>query len=142
VNKRGRAELLEKLKNEERTMIFYEAPHKLMNTLDDMLKFFGNRRISLCRELTKIHEEIFRTDMEGAIAHFTETPPRGEFVLVVEGKPDAEIKEEAEEQWASMSVEEHVNMYMEKGMTEKEAIKAAANDRGVSKRDIYNVVKR
>ncbi len=142
VNKRGRAEMLEELKNEKRTMIFYEAPHKLVNTLADMLKYFGNRRISLCRELTKIHEEIYRTDLETALARYTETPPKGEFVLVVEGKSPAEEKAEEEARWAELSTLEHVQLYINKGHSEKEAIKAAANDRGVSKRDIYNEIKR
>lgn len=142
VNKRGRTELLEKLKNEERTLIFYEAPHKLMNTLNDLLKYFGNRRIAFCRELTKLHEEILRTDIESAIAYYTQTPPKGEFVLVVEGKPAAEIEEEAQERWAAMSPEEHVDMYINEGMSEKDAIKKAAADRRVSKRDIYNIIKR
>ncbi len=142
VNKRSRAELLEKLKDEERTMIFYEAPHKLMNTLGDMLKAFGNRRISFCRELTKLHEEILRTDLKGAIEHFTGTPPRGEFVLVLEGKPAAQTDQEEKERWEALSVPDHVKMYIDRGMSEKDAIKAAASDRGVSKRDIYNVVKR
>ncbi len=142
VNKRGRAEMLEELKNEKRTMIFYEAPHKLVNTLADMLKYFGNRRISVCREMTKIHEEIYRADLQSALARYTKTPPRGEFVLVVEGKSPAEEKAEEEAGWAKLSALEHVRLYMNKGLTEKEAIKAAANDRGVSKRDVYNEIKR
>lgn len=142
VNKRGRAEMLEELKNEKRTMIFYEAPHKLVNTLGDMLKFWGNRRISLCRELTKIHEEFFRTDIETALAHYSENPPRGEFVLVVQGKSAEEERAEEEAKWASMSLEDHVGMYINRGLSEKDAIKAAAADRGVSKRDVYNEIKR
>ncbi len=142
VNKRGRLELLEKLKNEERTLIFYEAPHKLMNTLNDLLKAFGNRKIALCRELTKIHEEILRTDIEVAVSNFTLNPPKGEFVLVVEGKSAEQIKEEDEARWSAMSPKEHVNMYIKAGVDEKEAMKKAAADRGVSKRDIYNLIKR
>ncbi len=141
VNRRSRSELLEKLKTEERTIIFHEAPHKLMNTLNDLLKALGNRRIALCRELTKIHEEVFRTDLEGAIARYAETPPKGEFVLVVEGRPAAEAAEEERAKWDGMTVETHVQMYVDAGMSEKEAIRAAANDRGVSKRDIYNIIK-
>ncbi len=141
VNRRSRTELLEKLRTEERTIIFHEAPHKLMNTLADLRKYLGNRRIALCREMTKIHEEIFRTDLDGAIARYSENPPKGEFVLVVEGRPAAEARAEERARWEEMTVEEHVKMYTDAGMTEKEAIKAAANDRGVSKRDIYNVIK-
>lgn len=141
VNRRSRTELLEKLRTEERTIIFHEAPHKLMNTLNDLLKYLGNRRIALCRELTKIHEEIFRTDLEGAVAHYAENPPKGEFVLVVEGRPAAEAAREERAKWDEMTVEDHVKMYVDAGMTEKEAIKAAAADRGVSKREIYGVIK-
>ena len=90
--------MLESLKNEERTMIFYEAPHKLMATLRDMYKYFGERRICLCREITKIHEEFRRTTLSDAIAHYEENPPRGEFVLVIEGKNKEEILEEAAKQ--------------------------------------------
>ena len=141
VNKKNRMEMLEKLKTEERTIIFHEAPHKLMNTLTDLLKTLGNRRIALCRELTKLHEEIFRTDIEGAIARYSENPPKGEFVLVVEGRPAGEAEAQEQAKWADMSAEEHVQMYVGSGMSEKDAIKAAAADRGVSKREIYNIIK-
>ncbi len=141
VNKKGRNEMLDSLKNEERTMIFYEAPHKLMATLRDMYRFFGERRICLCREITKIHEEFFRTTLSEAITHYEENPPRGEFVLVIEGKNKEKIIEEAQKQWESMTIEEHVEMYISQGMDEKDALKAVAKDRGVSKRDIYNEFK-
>ncbi len=142
VNKRGRADSLEYLKNEDRTMIFYEAPHKLKNTLHDMYKAFGNRKISLCRELTKLHEEIFRTTLEEAIAHYEENSPRGEFVLIVEGKNLKETKEEKQGAFLEMTIPEHVEMYLKKGIDEKEALRNVAKDRGVSKRDIYNEYKR
>ncbi len=141
VNKRGRSEMLESLKNEERTMIFYEAPHKLLSTLKDMQKAFGERKIALCRELTKLHEEFFRTTLSAAIAFYEENPPRGEFVLVVEGKSHEEIMEENAREWEKMSVCEHVEMYIARGMAEKEALKQTAQDRGVSKRDIYSEYK-
>lgn len=142
VNKRGRGEHLLSLKEEQRTMIFYEAPHKLMSTLKDMLSVFGDRRIALCRELTKIHEEIYRTTLSQAIERYEENPPRGEFVLVIEGKKTEEIEKEKEEKWKEMSVSSHVELYIKEGMSEKEALKAVAKDRGVSKRDIYNEYKR
>ena len=142
VNKRGRHEHLSSLENETRTMIFYEAPHKLMSTLRDMLSVFGNRRIALCRELTKIHEEIYRTTFEDAIKRYEENPPRGEFVIVIEGKSTDDIEKEAREGWENMSVPEHVEMYIKQGVDEKEALKKVAKDRGVSKRDIYNEYKR
>ena len=141
VNKRGRNEMLEKLKNEERTMIFYEAPHKLLSTLKDMLSAFGDRKIALCRELTKLHEQLLRTTFSQAIELYELNPPRGEFVLVVEGKSKEEIKEEQEAAWQKLTITEHVEMYLGRGIEEKEALKAVAKDRGVSKRDIYNEYK-
>ncbi|MBQ8808460.1 MAG: 16S rRNA (cytidine(1402)-2'-O)-methyltransferase [Clostridia bacterium] len=142
VNKRGRTEHLKSLVNEQRTMIFYEAPHKLMSTLRDMYSLWGDRKITLCREITKIHEEFIRTTLHDAIQRYEENPPRGEFVLVIEGKKAEEIEAENEALWQSMSIFEHVKMYINKGMDEKEALKAVAKDRGVSKRDIYNEYKR
>ncbi|MEE0867978.1 MAG: 16S rRNA (cytidine(1402)-2'-O)-methyltransferase [Clostridia bacterium] len=142
VNKRGRSEMLESLKNEERTMIFYEAPHKLLATLKDMRSVFGNRRISLCRELTKVHEEFFRTDFDNAVIHYEQNPPRGEFVLVIEGKSHEQAEHEKMEQWTLMTIKEHVEMYMAQGNSEKEALRLAARDRGKSRRDLYNEYKR
>ncbi len=142
VNKRGRSEHLSSLEGETRTMLFYEAPHKLLSTLRDMREHFGNRKIALCRELTKIHEEILRTTLDDAIKMYEENPPRGEFVLVIEGKSAEDIEKEAREGWENMSVSDHVEMYIEKGIDEKEALKKVAKDRGVSKRDIYNEYKR
>ncbi len=142
VNKHGRSELLAELENERRTMIFYEAPHKLRATLGDMLAVFGNRKIALCRELTKLHEEIIRTTLEEATALYENTPPRGEYVLVVEGKSTEQIKKEEEILWAEMSIDEHVKHYTARGLSEKEAMRAAAHDRGISRRELYNEYKR
>ena len=142
VNRRGRQEHLSSLREEQRTMIFYEAPHKLMSTLRDMLDTFGDRRITLCREITKIHEEFYRTTLSDAIKRYEENPPRGEFVLVIEGKNPQELEKEKQASWENMSVSEHVQMYLGQGMDEKDALKAVAKDRGVSKRDIYNEYKR
>ena len=133
-----RREALENLKNETRTIIFYEAPHKLKTTLADLHKAFGNRKISLCRELTKINEEILRFTLEGAIAYYEENIPRGEYVLVMEGASAEEKKENAF--WANMSVEEHVEFYVSQDMKKNDAIKAVAKDRGVGKSEIYNQV--
>ena len=138
VNKRHRREHLESIKNDSHTLIFYEAPHKLKSTLEDMKKAFGGeRRIALARELTKIHEEIIRTDIDGAIEYYSENAPRGEYVLVIEG---ASVKNELSTDafWENMSITEHVEKYISDGMTQKDAIKAAASDRGASKRDVYN----
>ena len=125
VNKQSRREHLEAIKDETRTMIFYEAPHKLLATLKDFEKTFGGeRQISLCRELTKIHEEY-------AIAKYEENPPKGEFVLVVAGA------EKKEEDYSAISVSDHVEMYIKEGLSEKDAMKAVAKDRGIKKSDIY-----
>lgn len=142
VNKRGRTEHLKSLSQEQRTMIFYEAPHKLLSTLRDMLEILGDRRIALCREITKIHEEFVRTTISDAINKYEENPPRGEFVIVIEGKRSEDIEAEREAIWQKMSVSEHVEMYINQGIDEKEALKKTAKDRGVSKRDIYNEYKR
>ena len=132
VNKQSRREHLLSVAKEQRTMIFYEAPHKLISTLRDFKTYFGGeRKISLCRELTKIHEEFVRLTIDGAIAKYEETPPKGEFVLVIEGAPE-EI-----EDYSSVSVKDHVMRYIESGMSEKDAMRAAAKDRGVKKSDIY-----
>ena len=141
VNKRGRTEHLKSLSEEQRTMIFYEAPHKLLSTLRDMLAVLGDRRIALCREITKLHEEFVRTTISKAISKYEENPPRGEFVIVIEGKKSEEIEAEKEAVWQKMSVCEHVEMYINQGIDEKEALKKTAKDRGVSKRDIYNEYK-
>ena len=137
VNKRHRSEHLEMVKNDTHTLIFYEAPHKLKNTLADMKKVFGGeRRIALARELTKLHEEIIRTDIDGAIAMYEETSPRGEYVLVVEGA--AKNNEETVNEWDDLSISEHVEKYIADGLTSKEAIKKVATERGMSKRDVYS----
>lgn len=137
VNKRHRHEHLSSVKNDTYTLIFYEAPHKLRTTLEDMKEAFGGgRRIALVRELTKLHEEVIRTDIDGAIEKYKEVSPRGEYVLVVEGaKEDAG---EEEKPWAGLSASEHVEKYISEGMSSKEAIKRTAVDRGVPKREIYN----
>lgn len=137
VNKRHRHEHLSSVKNDTHTLIFYEAPHKLRTTLEDMRDAFGGgRRIALVRELTKLHEEVIRTDIDGAIEKYKEVSPRGEYVLVVEGaKEDAG---EEEKPWAGLSASDHVEKYISEGMSSKEAIKRTAVDRGVPKREIYN----
>lgn len=135
-NKDRRARL-ERLASEDRTMIFHEAPHKLRSTLDDMTAAFGaDRRISLCRELTKLNEEIIRTTLGGAVALYEEKEPRGEYVLVLEGAKVAD----GVEFWTNMTEREHVDFYMSQGMSKNEAIKAAAHDRGVHKSEIYKLV--
>ena len=137
-----RRKKLKALLDEERTLIFYEAPHKLKNTLSDMENVFGSeRKISLCRELTKLNEEIIRTTLSGAVALYKDKEPRGEFVLVLEGAEEAGcVANGVDSSLLCLSVREHVKHYMSSGMTKMDAIKAVAKDRGVAKNDIYKEV--
>lgn len=136
--KSERRKRLDALKGEERTMIFYEAPHKLRATLDDMLEAFGkDRKISLCRELTKLNEDTERTTLEGAVNTYQEREPRGEYVLVVEGGCAQATEENP---LLSLSPEDHVAHYEQLGMKRMDAIKAAAKDRGMSKSDFYKLI--
>lgn len=138
VNKRSRKERILSLKHETRTIVFYEAPHKLIYTLRDLLQGLGNRRIALARELTKLHEEVLRCDLEEAIRKYEAEAPRGEYVLVVEGEDENAVREESVKKWEELSIKEHFDLYSGQGMDKKEAIKKVAQDRGVSKRDVYN----
>ena len=141
--KRERERILEELTHETRTMILYEAPHHLKKTLADLAETLGgSRKISLCRELTKKHEEAIRTTISEALARYELEEPRGEYVLVVEGKSWAEQDQEAKDDWAKLSIPEHMQHYLAKGMSEKDAMKAVAKDRGVSKREIYAALKK
>ena len=137
-NKGERRRTLESLSREERTMIFYEAPHKLKNTLSDMREVFGkDRKISLCRELTKLNEEVIRTTLDSAIAYYEEKEPRGEYVLVLEGASEAGDEIGKENPLLSLSVDEHIEHYISAGLSKMDAIKAVAKDRGVRKSEIY-----
>lgn len=139
-DKKEREKILSLLATETRTIILYEAPHKLKRTLRDLYEVLGNRRVSLCRELTKKHETNFRTTLEEAIGYYDVEEPKGEFVLVIEGADPAKLKAEEMQEVFSMSIPEHVAYYMNQNMDKKEAMKAAAKDRGVSKRDIYQAL--
>ncbi len=136
-DKKEKQRILEELKNETRTIILYEAPHRLLRTLADLLDTLGDRRISICRELTKKYETVFRTTFSEALAFYETEEPRGEYVIVVEGKKIEEIQREKKQIWESVPVEEHMKKYLSEGMDRKEAMKQVAKDRGVSKRDIY-----
>ncbi|MDD6283104.1 MAG: 16S rRNA (cytidine(1402)-2'-O)-methyltransferase [Oribacterium sp.] len=141
--KRERERILEELTHETRTMILYEAPHHLKKTLADLAETLGgSRKISLCRELTKKHEEAIRTTISEALVRYELEEPRGEYVLVIEGKSWAEQDQEAQDDWAKLSIPEHMQHYLAKGMSEKDAMKAVAKDRGVSKREIYAALKK
>ncbi len=139
-NKGERKRHLDKVKHEDRTLIFYEAPHKLRATLGDMADAFGNeRKISLCRELTKLNEEIKRTTLGEAIAFYDVNEPRGEYVLIVEGF-SGEIIDESVSELLSLSPEEHVERYVAEGMAKMDAIKKAAKDRCLSKSELYKIL--
>ena len=140
VNKKSRNEHLESLKNDTHTMIFYEAPHKIERTLVDMLRCFGNRRISIVKELTKIHEGCMYTTLEDAIEYFKSNPPKGEYVIVIEGKNPDELKKENASEYDSVSVPDHVNMLTEDGFDKKAAIKEVARLRDMPKREVYKIV--
>lgn len=139
-DKKERAQVLSEIKNETRTIIIYEAPHHLLRTLEELYETVGDRSITLCRELTKVHENAEKTTIKAAIEKYTNKEPRGEYVLVIAGKPFEEIRNETIEAFLEMTVEEHMEMYMSQGTDKKEAMKMVARDRGVSKRDIYDVI--
>ena len=137
VNKRHRSEHLNSLKNDAHTLIFYEAPHKLKTTLADMASVFGGeRRIALVRELTKLHEEIIRTTLDGAMSLYSEKSPRGEYVLILEGA--SETADETDEWWTSLSVAEQVEKNIIDGLSSNDAIKKTAANRNIPKRDVYS----
>ena len=137
-DKKEKQQVLESLKNEVRTTIIYEAPHRLVKTLKELEKTIGNRPLTICRELTKKYEEAFQTTISEAIEYYDSKEPKGEYVLVIAGKPMEEIQAEKREQWELMTIEEHIQVYMNQDMDKKTAMKIVAKDRGVSKRDIYN----
>ena len=136
-DKKEKAEILEELKEESRTIILYEAPHRLRKTLQELSDALGSRRLTLCRELTKKFETVLPTTIADAIAMYETEEPRGEYVLVIEGKSLEQKREDQQASWQSMSIEEHMAYYEGDGMDEKSAMKQVAKDRGVSKRDIY-----
>lgn len=138
--KKERALILESLLTETRTIILYEAPHRLVRTLEELLEKLGNRRVTICRELTKKHETVFQTTLEEAAVFYSENEPKGECVLVIEGVSFQALEEENRKQWEAMEIPEHVEFYMNQGMDKKAAMKQAAADRGISKRDIYQAL--
>lgn len=139
-DKKERQQVLEELKNDTRTVICYEAPHRLVKTLKELLEALGNRRITICRELTKKHETAWQTHIAEACEYYQENAPKGECVLVIEGRSWEELKAEEQEQWEQMPLEAHMEHYESQGMDHKSAMKQVAKDRGVSKRDIYRML--
>ena len=138
-DKEKRKAVLEELKKDTRTIIIYEAPHHLKKTLQELQDVLGDRSISIVKEITKLHENVFKTTLEEAVFYYEENEPKGEYVLVIEGLDREVIEEEKRSEFESLSVEEHLQMYIDRGIDKKEAMKLVAKDRGVSKRDIYNL---
>ncbi len=139
-DKKERAHVLDRLSMEERTTIFYEAPHHLKSTLRELLSAAGDRKMTICRELTKKFEEAVPTTLQGAVDYYEENTPRGEYVLVIAGADPEENRRRKEQDWQTLSLEEHMRIYEDRGCDRKEAMKKVAADRGVSKRDIYNAL--
>ncbi|MDF2988733.1 MAG: putative S-adenosylmethionine-dependent methyltransferase, YraL family [Eubacterium sp.] len=140
MNKRTRQERLKQLKDETRTIIFYEAPHKLSYTLKDMYNVWGDRRIALARELTKRYEEVIRCSLFEAMERFQVEAPKGEFVVIIEGQDEQVLQELEKDKYADITIEEHVERYTREGLAKKDAIKKVAEDRGINKREVYNLV--
>ena len=139
-DKKERKRVLTEIKDETRTIIIYEAPHHLLKTLQELYDTLGCRSISVVKELTKLHENVNRTTLPEAISYYTENEPKGEYVLVIEGKSKEECENEVKAQFEELSLEEHVNKYVDSGMDKKEAMKVVAKERGISKRDVYNAL--
>lgn len=139
-DKKARRRILEDLKDESRTIIVYEAPHHLIAALKDLHETLGDRRVSICRELTKKFEEVMPTTIEQALSFYSENKPRGEYVLVIEGKSLKQQDEEKRLSWQEMSIQEHMKYYEDAGVPKKEAMKKVASDRGIGKREVYQAL--
>ncbi len=136
-DKKERASILSALKTETRTIILYEAPHHLLKTLEDLYAALGDRNITLCRELTKRYETVFSSTISAAVSYYQKQEPKGEFVLVIEGRSIQSLQEEKQQQWLSVPITEHMAHYEQQGISHKEAMKLVAKDRGISKREVY-----
>ena len=136
-DKKEKSRVLVELKNETRTIILYEAPHRLLKTLKELQDALGNRKMSVIKELTKRHETVWQTTLSEAVTTYETKEPKGEYVLVLEGRAEEEIEAERKDQWGTISISEHMRLYVSKGMDKKEAMRAVAKDRGVSRRNIY-----
>lgn len=136
-NKKERSAILSSLETETRTIILYEAPHHLVKTLEELYGILGDRNVTLCRELTKKYETIFSSTLSGALSYYHKETPKGEFVLVIQGKKLQELKEEQQKNWESISLSAHMMNYEKQGIPRKEAMKLVAKDRGISKREVY-----
>lgn len=139
-DKKERRRILEETKNETRTVVFYEAPHHLKGTLDELYDAFGDRLATFCRELTKIHEEKLQMTLGQAVEYYKEHDPKGEYVIVIAGKTKEESLAEQKAMWDEISIPEHVERYISEGMDKKDAMKAVAKDRGIGKREVYQAL--
>ena len=139
-DKKERQTILEELKTETRTVILYEAPHRLVRTLEELLENLGDRRITLCRELTKKHETVFLSTLSGTLEYYRDREPKGECVIVMEGRSREEMREEERRSWEEMDIREHMDLYLSRGMDQKAAMKAVAKDRRIGKRDVDRMV--
>lgn len=139
-DKREKKYILEELKTETRTIILYEAPHRLKRTLVELYEALGERKITLCRELTKRFETVLPTTLEKAISYYEVNEPRGEYVLVLEGISRDRILQDKQQEWETMSIAEHMQLYLDQNIEKKEAMKKVAIDRGISKRDVYQAL--
>lgn len=139
-DKKERREILGELRDETRTIVLYEAPHRLIKTLEELVKELGDRRVTICRELTKKHETAFATTLLEALDYYRAAAPKGECVIVVEGKSRESMKAEARLKWEEITIEEHMEKYLAEGLEKKEAMKQVAKDRGIGKRDVYQAL--
>ena len=138
--KKERRSILEELKTETRTIVLYEAPHRLVATLEELLEALGNRSVTICRELTKKYEEVQKTTLDNVLLYYKDHVPRGEYVLVLEGRSRREMEAEQQRTWEGMSIEAHMAIYEAQEIPRKEAMKLVARDRGISKRDVYQAL--
>lgn len=141
-DKKERRDVLEELKDETRTIVLYEAPHRLIKTLEELRETLGDRQVSVCRELTKKHETVYRSTLGEACTYYQSHEPRGECVLVIQAKSREELRRQSQRKWEEMSLEEHMAYYTDQGVDRKEAMKKVAKDRGVSKREVYQALLR
>jgi len=141
-DKKERKDALDRIENETRTIVIYEAPHRIAKTLKELEKVLGDRNLRICRELTKIHESVMVFTLSEAVRYFEENEAKGEMVLVIEGKSEEELAQNERDKWEQMSIAEHLQVYVDQGISEKDAMKMVAKDRGISKRDVYDAVKK
>lgn len=137
-DKKERKLILDSLKTETRTTIIYEAPHHLKSTLAELYSYIGNRKITLCRELTKLHETVQQMTLESAMEYYSTTAPKGEYVMVIEGISHRQLEEQSIQEWEKITIQEHMDIYLTQGMDKKSAMKQVAADRGIPKREVYN----